>query len=223
MRCTAVVISRFDTLPFMLLPRRATADTPTPTVDVLEEDGALTRSKLARNLFFALAAVALIYTFLAAFATVGDPDFGWQLARGRWMVQHHQIFSNDVLSYTVPGASAIYPAFGGIMLYGLFMLGGYSLLSWTCAAVAVGTVALLLRRGSAAAAAVAILVVPFIAMRAVPRSELFAIIIFAAYVSVLWQNFQTGRAQLWLLPLLMVIWVTVGAIARAAGETSRTL
>ena len=193
----------------MLLPRRETANTLTPTADVLEENGAPIRSKLARNLFFALAAVALVYAFLAAFATVGDPDFGWQLARGRWMVQHHQIFSNDVLSYTVPGASAIYPAFGGIMLYGLFVLGGYSLLSWTCAIVAAGTVALLLRRGSAATAAIAILVVPFIAMRSVPRSELFAIVIFAAYVSVLWQNFQTGRAQLWWLPLLMVIWVNV--------------
>ncbi len=156
-----------------------------------------------------LAAVTLIYAFLAGLATIGDPDFGWQLARGRWIAQHHHVFSTDVLSYTVPGAPAVYPALGGVLLYWVFLLGGYKLLSWLCAAVCVASVALVLRRGSVFTAAIAILVMPFMALRMVPRSELFAIVLFAAYVSILWENYQTGRARLWLLPLLMVLWVNI--------------
>jgi tetratricopeptide (TPR) repeat protein len=166
-------------------------------------------SSFERRLFFVLGAVALIYAFLAAYATVGDPDFGWQLARGRWMVQHHQIFTGDVLSYTIPGVPAVYPAFAGIVLYLIYALGGYTLLCLACAVTCAGTVALLLRRGNAINAALAILVVPYMAMRSVPRSELLAIPLFAAYISILWQHFQTGRAKLWLLPVLMVVWVNV--------------
>lgn len=166
-------------------------------------------SRFERRLFFILAAVALVYAFLAGLATVGDPDFGWLLARSRWIAQHHHVLSTDVLSYTVPDADAVYPALGGLALYWIYLLGGYSLLSWTCALACAGTVALLLRRGSVVSAAIAILTVPFIAMRMAPRAELFALVIFAAYVSLLWQHHETGRARLWLLPLLMVLWVNV--------------
>ena len=156
-----------------------------------------------------LGVFALAFAFLSGLSTIGDPDFGWQLARGRWIAQHHQVFTYDVLSYTVPGASAVYPPLGGLLLYWVFLLGGYKLLSWLCAISCVATVALLLRRGSAFTAAMAILAVPFLAMRMVPRSELFAILLFAAFVSLLWQNFQTSRAPLWLLPLLMALWVNI--------------
>jgi tetratricopeptide (TPR) repeat protein len=177
----------------------------TPSSDVAPA----TNSRLSRRLFLVMGAIALVYAFLAGLATIGDPDFAWQLARGRWIAQHHHVFTYDVLSYTVPGAPAVYPALGGLLLYWVFVLGGYKLLSWLCAFACAGTIAILLRRGSVFAAGLAILVVPFVAMRTVPRSELFAITLFALYVSLLWENHQTGRARLWLLPLLMVVWVNV--------------
>jgi tetratricopeptide (TPR) repeat protein len=167
------------------------------------------RSRLERRAFLVLGAIALVYAFLAGLATVGDPDLGWHLATGRWVAQHHHVFSTDVFSYTVPGAPAIYPPGGGLILYGLYLLGGFSLLSWLGAFACLATVALLLRRGSAVTAAIAIVAVPFIAYRTVPRSELFAVVLFAAYLSLLWENYQTGRARLWWLPLLMVVWVNV--------------
>jgi tetratricopeptide (TPR) repeat protein len=160
-------------------------------------------------LFLVLGAIALVYAFLAALATVADPDLGWHLATGRWLAQHHRVFTTDVFSYTIPGASAIYPPFGGLVLYGIDLLGGFALLSWLSALACGATVALLLRRGSAVTAAIAILAVPFIAYRSVPRAELFAIVLFAAYLSLLWENYQTNRARLWLFPVLMLIWVNV--------------
>ncbi len=175
-------------------------------VNPLPADGS---QRLERRLFRVLAVVALVYAFLAGLATIGDPDFGWQLARGRWIAQHHHVFTYDVFSYTMPGAPAVYPALGGVLLYWVYVLGGYKLLSWLTALVSVATVSLLLRRGNSFTAALAILAMPFIALRMVPRSELFAIVIFAAYVSILWQHFQTSRGPLWLLPVLMVAWVNI--------------
>jgi len=177
---------------------------PTPTNGLPTDD-----SRLGRRLFLVLGAVALVYAFLAGLATAGDPDLGWQLATGRWVAQHHHVFSTDVFSYTKAGEPWIYPAGSGFILYVIYLLGGYPLISWLGALASLTTIALLVRRGSVVSTALAILAVPFIAFRAVPRAELFAIVLFAAYVSVLWQHYQTSRAPLWLLPVLMVFWVNV--------------
>jgi tetratricopeptide (TPR) repeat protein len=164
---------------------------------------------LERRVFLVLACVALSYAFLAGLRTVADYDTGWQLATGRWVVQHHQIPSIDVLSFTAHGQPWIYPVGAGVVLYAAFLLGGYPLLSWVGAAVCAGTVALLLRRGSAVGAGIAIFAVPLIAARTSPRADMFTLILFAAFLSLLWENYQTGRAALWCLPLLMLVWVNV--------------
>lgn len=166
-------------------------------------------SSLGRRLFLVLASLALIYAFLAGLRTVSDPDLPWQLASGRWIVQHHQIPSVDVFSYTAADSPWIYPPGAELIFYGLYKLGGFVLLSWLGALVCVATVAILLRRGSAFTAAVAIAVLPLLADRTVPRAEMFTVLIFAAYLSLLWENFQTGNARLWLLPLLMAAWVNL--------------
>lgn len=174
-----------------------------PAADALES------TPLDRRLFHILAALAVIYAFLAGLRTLSDPDLGWQMASGRWIVQHHQIFSTDVFSFTVPGAAWIYPPGAEILFYWLYLLGGYALLSCFGAAVCAGTIAILLRRGSVFSAAIAIIVLPLIAQRSAPRAEVFTTLMFAAYLSLLWENYQTGRARLIWLPLLMVAWVNL--------------
>ena len=173
------------------------------------ETSTTTSSALSRRLFFILAAVALVYAFLAGLRTVSELDLGWQLATGRWVVQHHHIPSVDVLSYTAQGEPWIYPVGAGIVFYGAYLLGGYTLISWIGALACVGTVALLLRRGSVVSAGIAIIAVPLIAWRTSPRADMFTVVLFAAFLSLLWENYQTGRARLWLLPLLMVAWVNL--------------
>ncbi len=166
-------------------------------------------SRFERWLFLVLAAIALAYAFLAGLHTVADPDFFWQLATGRWVAQHHQVFSTDVFSYTAKGEPWIYPVGSGLIFYAAYLLGGFSLISWMGAVGCVGTVALLLRRGSLVSAGLAIIAVPLIAVRTTPRAEMFTVVLFAAYLSILWQNYQTGRARLWWLPLLMLAWVNL--------------
>lgn len=177
--------------------RLTTADLPT------------NKFPLERILFYVLGAVALIYAFLAGLKTIAEFDLGWQMATGRWIVQHHQIPSTEVFSYTAAGQPWIYPVGSGLIFYATYLLGGYALLSFLAAAACAGTVALLLRRGSAVSAALTILAVPLIASRATPRAEVFTLVLFAATLSLVWQQHETGDASLWLLPVLMIAWVNL--------------
>ncbi|HEX3821249.1 MAG TPA: tetratricopeptide repeat protein [Candidatus Sulfotelmatobacter sp.] len=159
--------------------------------------------------WWVVAAFALIYAMLAGLHTLQDFDLWWQLATGRWIAQHHQIFSTDVFSYTAFGQPWIYPVLSGLIFYACFVLGGYTLLSWLGAFACAGTVALLLRRNSLAVSALALVAVPLIANRTQPRAEMFTTVLFAAFMALLWKHYQTGKALLWLLPALMVLWVNL--------------
>ncbi|ABF39785.1 hypothetical protein Acid345_0780 [Candidatus Koribacter versatilis Ellin345] len=153
--------------------------------------------------------LALSYAFFAGLKTAADPDLGWQLAAGRWMLEHHQILRTDVFTYTGFGREWIYPALSQIFEYLLYRIGSYSLLSWTAAVGCVATVALLLHGARFATAIIAILAIPLLAARCVMRAELFSVILFAAFVSILWNFHRSRRGLLWILPLLMALWVNL--------------
>ncbi len=162
-----------------------------------------------RSLFFTLGTITLVYALLANLRTVSDNDIGWLLATARWVVQHHRIFSTDVFSYTAYGQPWIYPVGSALLFYFIYLLGGYALLSWSGAIACAGATALLLRRGSPTTAVLAIIAVPLIAYRTFPHADMFTVVMFAAYLSILWENYKTGSARLWLLPLLMIAWVNL--------------
>ena len=89
---------------------------------------------------FSLVTAAVIYAFFAGLRTVADFDLGWQLATGRYIVQHHVIPSTEMFSYTAHGSPWIYPPFSGVIFYLLFLLGGYAALSWLSAFACAATV-----------------------------------------------------------------------------------
>jgi tetratricopeptide (TPR) repeat protein len=156
-----------------------------------------------------LAAVAISYAILAGLHTLQDFDLGWQLATGRWVVQHRHVFSTDVFSYTATGQPWIYPVLSGIAFYLTYLAGGYILLSWMGAIACAGSVALLRRRGSLLGSVLAVVAVPLIANRTQPRAEMFTTILFAAFLSLLWRHRRALPSRLWLLPILMVAWVNL--------------
>jgi hypothetical protein len=174
----------------------------------------------------ALTVLALLYAFFAGLHTVFDLDMGWHLATGRYVVQHHAIPSTDVLSYTSAGAEWIYPPFAGVLLYGIFSAWGYAGLSWFCALASVAIVGCLLRnpsrKESGVAAALAILSVHILSLRAFPRADLFTILFFGIFLAQLWSFHWSssvvpgnatepprGHTRLWVLPLLMLLWVNL--------------
>src|SRR5690348_6884898 len=156
-----------------------------------------------------LVIATLLYAFCAGFRTIGDFDFGWQIATGRYVAQHHQIPRSDVFSYSAPGAAWSYPVLSGLIFYWLFLLGEYAALSWLLAVAAAATVGMLLRRSGLAATLAAFLAIPSIVFRENARAELFGTLLFAAYVVLLWNYFRSGRMRFWLLPLLMLLWVNL--------------
>ncbi len=162
-----------------------------------------------RRARLALFILALLYAFAAGLRTLADFDLGWQLATGRWIVQHGRIPFTDVFSYTAAGAEWIYPVLSQLLLYLSYVIGGYGLLSWLAAAACVSTVALLLRRSSIAGVTLAIASVPLIAACTPARAEMFTAVMFAAYVNLLWHYHQSGEGPLWLLPVLMCLWVNL--------------
>lgn len=176
------------------------------TQEIVTQQSRLSGISLRRAFLIVLA---LGYAFLAGLRTVYDADLPWQLATGGWMAEHHRIPFTDVLSYTARGHEWIYPALSQILLYGSYRLGGYSLLSWLGAVACVGAVAILLRRGSAPTLLLAVIAVPMIANRTTPRAEMFSTVLFAAFLSILWNYHRSGRGPLWLLPALMCLWVNL--------------
>jgi tetratricopeptide (TPR) repeat protein len=178
-----------------------------PCCGRIELDGL--RSIAVRYATPSMAALVLIYALFAGLRTVGDPDLGWQLATGRWMVQHRSIPFTDVLSYTIHGREWIYPVLSQLLFYAAYVLGGYSLLSWVGAAASVATVAMLVRRGQIPVILLALLAVPMIAERTAPRAELFTEVLFAVFVSILWHYHRSGRGPLWALPALMCLWANL--------------
>ena len=159
--------------------------------------------------FVVLSLFVIGYAFLAGIRTLSEFDLGWLLATGRWIAQHRQIPSTDVFSYTAQGQPWIYPIGSSLIFYAAWLVGGYALITSLGAAACAATTALLLRRGSVISALLAILAVPLIAVRTRPRADMFTVLLFAAFLALLWRYHRTGRSPLWLLPLLMVAWVNL--------------
>jgi hypothetical protein len=60
----------------------------------------------------------------------GDPDIFWHLVTGQWMVDHHQVVSKDLFTFTVSGARWIDPEYTTeIIAYLVYKVGGLTLVS----------------------------------------------------------------------------------------------
>jgi tetratricopeptide (TPR) repeat protein len=168
-----------------------------------------TRARSIRRLRWALIAAVVLYAFLAGLRTVGDFDAGWQLAMGRYVVQHHAVPSTDVLSYTAQGQPWIYPPFAGVLLYLIFAKFSWAGLSWICALFAAAVACLVTRRAGVATAALALKAVPLIADRATPRADLFTLLLFPLFLIALLRARESDDAPLWPLPIIMLFWVNL--------------
>jgi hypothetical protein len=163
-------------------------------------------SRWQKRCFGVIAAALMGYAFLTGLHTLNQDDLFWMLATARWIVQNREIPWTDHFSYTAQGQPWIYPVGGSLLFYGVWLIGGYAALSWLGALSMAATTALLLRSGSAISAALAALALPVIATRMEVRADAFTTALFAAFLAILWRYHETGRARLWVLPVLMVVW-----------------
>ena len=161
---------------------------------------------LVKSIFILLV---LISALCAGLHTVADEDMGWQLATGRYVVQHHQIPRTDVLSFTSAGKPWAYPPSAGVLFYLTYSAFGYAGLSWFCALACLAVVAYLARRGDLGSALLAMFAVQSIAARTAPRADLFSTAFFAFFLGGLWGYHRGSSSRPWLLPVVMLFWVNL--------------
>jgi hypothetical protein len=195
---------------FLSGANRSTAQSSGASRSTLSLAGlAITKDRSSRwqKLCFAVLAAALIgYALLTGMHTLNQDDLFWMLATARWIVQNREIPWTDHFSYTAQGQPWIYPVGGSLLFYGVWLIGGYAALCWLGAVSMATTTALLLRSSLAISAALAALALPVIATRMEVRADAFTTALFAASLATLWRYHETGRARLWVLPVLMVVW-----------------
>jgi hypothetical protein len=195
---------------FLSGDNRSTAQSSSATGSTLSFAGlAIAKDQSSRwqKLCFAVLATFLMgYALLTGLHTLNQDDLFWMLATARWIVQNREIPWTDHFSYTAQGQPWIYPVGGSLLFYGVWLVGGYAALSWLGAVSMATTTAFLLRSGSAISAALAALALPVIATRTEVRADAFTTALFAAFLAILWRYHETGRARLWVLPVLMVVW-----------------
>jgi hypothetical protein len=146
----------------------------------------------------------------------GDPDIFWHLVTGQWMVDHHQIVSHDLFTFTVSGKQWIDPEYTTeIIAYLIFKLGGLTLVSLAFGAVAVLGFLLIWRRVKLEAAnmviAAIVIGIGALAGAAVwgPRPQMITFTL--TCLEVLWlDRYLRGRSRaIYWLPLVMVAWANL--------------
>jgi hypothetical protein len=160
-----------------------------------------------------LTMIVLAVPFLLARTGMNDPDIWWHLRNAEYLIQHHHIPDHDMYSFTVPGHAWInhewlseLPYYFSWRAFGLMGVKSLSLLLiWL---IFVGLLYLAYREsGNFKASAAACCFAAFLSSVSFgPRTILFGYVYLIAVLIILQRFRQTGRAPLWILPLLFCLW-----------------
>jgi hypothetical protein len=146
----------------------------------------------------------------------GDPDIFWHLITGQWMVDNHQVVSQDLFTFTVTGKQWIDPEYTTeIIAYLLYKVGGLTLVSLGFAAVTFIGFLLIWRRSHLEKRNLVIAAV-VIGIAGLAGAEVWGprpqMITFAfSCLELLWlDRYLRGRSRaIYWLPLVMVAWANL--------------
>lgn len=156
---------------------------------------------------------ALVVALAAALSLrrLDNTDTWWHLAGGRWIVTHGSVPSNDPLSWTVRDhAWTNVQWLFDVLIYGLYRLGGPSLLVVTAAIAYSGATALLLvnlRRhvGPVLASLLGACAVIISQERFEIRPEMVSYLLIQVILWLYGTGRVAGRKRLWFLPAVMCL------------------
>jgi hypothetical protein len=146
----------------------------------------------------------------------GDPDIFWHLVTGQWMVDHHQIVSHDLFTFTVAGKQWVDPEYTTeVIAYLIFKLGGLTLVSVAFGAVTFVGFLLIWRRvrleNANPVIAAIVIGVAGLAGAAVwgPRPQMITFALTG--LELLWlDRYLRGRSRaIYWLPLVMIAWANL--------------
>ncbi len=145
-----------------------------------------------------------------------DSDLGFHLKGGQWIAQNHQVPTQDTYTFTVSGHDYLdIHWLYQLMLYALFKLGGYSMISLANAGCALLLVFLTHKRLKLTDSPLwmrlvlltTVLLMVEIRFRA--RPEILSYILMSLTLLILEMRTKGERNLLFLLPFLFVIWANV--------------
>lgn len=169
----------------------------------------------------ALCGVVFLLVALAQVAlgnALADPDTGWHIRAGEWILAHQALPQQDIWSFSAGKATwyniswlfdvvlAVLHGWGGAGLLYALTVGGYALLAALLARDAL--------RGGASPLVVlvffALCAMPLICQSALCRPQLASAVMVYAFMRILARDAESpqGRRLIW-LPVLMVLWVNM--------------
>jgi len=158
-----------------------------------------------------LVAILFVAIFAMAARVQVDTDTWWHLASGRWMVEHGQVLKHDPFSHTMLGKPRIQHGWlAQIVLYGLYTALGHAGLVLGVAVAVTLTFAFVFPLGEGSPylrAFTTVLTAITSAVVWVARPQIVSFLLTAVFAYLLDRYKRRGRAPLWLLPLLTVLWV----------------
>ncbi len=158
-----------------------------------------------------LVAILFIAIFAMAVRVQADTDTWWHLASGRWMAEHGQVLKHDPFSHTMLGKPRIQHGWlVQIVMYTLYTVLGHTGLVLGVATVVTLTFAFVFPLGGGSPylrAFTTVLAAITSAVVWVARPQIVSFLLAAVFAYLLDRYKRRGRAPLWLLPLLTVLWV----------------
>ncbi len=158
----------------------------------------------------------LVAAWAAFTSSVGDPDFWWHIATGRWIVEHGALPSSDLFTYTVPGhAWTDHEYLTEILMWLIYSHGGFAAISLFFAVITWAAFLVLYRTadGGRRPYVVAGLGLALAALAGGPiwgpRAQMITFL-FSAVELLLIRRYLEGRSRAinW-FPLLMVLWANL--------------
>jgi hypothetical protein len=184
----------------------------------LNADNSTRIEQIARALLLAMLFTGpALMCFAGVRAVVGDPDLGWQLTTGQWILQHHAFPHADPFSRLAHGAP--WQAYSWIFdlilvkLYSWFGLDGivaYTAILVTANGIAIWRLVSRLQPDFLKSALLTLGAVFCMSRMYTPRPWLMTIFFFALELDILLRYRSSGRTRvLFWLPLLFAVWANV--------------
>ncbi len=165
--------------------------------------------------FYALLSSCLLFLLLAT-RFISDPDLGFHLKGGQWIVQNHRFPSVDEFTYTVAGHPYLdIQWFYQVGLYLTYRIGNYPLLSILNIVLIATAFFITYKRVRLTATPYAMGILLFAVLvvacekRFQVRPEIVSWVLLALTLWVLDQRLRSNRNLLYLLPFIQVLWVNV--------------
>jgi len=197
-----------------------------PLTDTAQETGSVPLSQRDRNqiqwiiralLIGLLCAIPAMFCIQTAGIAVVDPDVGWQLSSGVWILHHHAFPHVDPFSRTAAGA----PWQAYSWLFDLILLGAWHWLGLKGFIVLAGVLMALItavlytmvtrwQRDFVLGCLLTLAAMFCLTRLCTPRPWLFSMLFFAIELSILMETRRQGRSRLLLwLPVLFALWANI--------------